>query len=148
MIITEYFAECQRNTDNWKNMPRRMLRNRTLCQASRMAFGFSGIKHEDEALDIEATVTTTDPTQKQLPESAPPKVVPPVEGKTPQAEVETLIVNSGFTFDQLAKWGESQGVIPDATSYAGFAELPTDVCRRLLRATAGLLNGLKTGGVV
>jgi phage recombination protein Bet len=29
VVVTEYFDECQRNTDNWKNMPRRMLRNRT-----------------------------------------------------------------------------------------------------------------------
>lgn len=144
MIITEYFAECQRNTDNWKNMPRRMLRNRTLCQASRMAFGFSGIKHEDEALDIEATVTAADPAPKALPNAAPPAVVPPAEGKTAQAELETLLVTAGFTYDQLSKWGETQGVIPDASSFAGFSELPTDVCRRLLRAQAGLLKGLES----
>ena len=36
--ITEYHDECKRNTDPWNNMPRRMLRNRTLSQASRVAF--------------------------------------------------------------------------------------------------------------
>jgi len=140
--ITEYLSECQRPTEPWKNMPRRMLRNRTLCQASRIAFGFSGIKHEDEALDIQATVISAD-TSHQLPDSPPPKVVPPAEGKTPQAELETLLVTAGFTYDQLARWGETQGVIPDASSFSNFSELPTDVCRRLLRAQAGLLKGLE-----
>lgn len=144
MIITEYFSECVRNSDNWKNMPRRMLRNRTLCQASRMAFGFSGIKHEDEALDIEAIVSSDPPAPLKQITEPPPKVVPPAEGKTPQAELETLLVTAGFTYDQLAKWGETQGIIPDASSFGGFAELPTDVCRRLLRAQAGLLKGLET----
>ena len=142
MIITEYFNECVRNTDNWKNMPRRMLRNRTLCQASRMAFGFSGIKHEDEALDIDAVVVP-DPIQKAITE-APPKLVSPATGKTVQDELETLLVTAGFTYDQLSKWGETQGVIPDASSYSNFSELPTDICRRLLRAQAGLLKGLET----
>ena len=144
VIITEYFSECVRNSDNWKNMPRRMLRNRTLCQASRMAFGFSGIKHEDEAIDIEATITSSEPTQKALPNTPPPTIVPPAEGKTPQAELETLLVTAGFTYDQLAKWGEAEGVIPDASSFGSFSELPTDVCRRLLRAQVGLLKGLET----
>src|SRR5688572_13134058 len=58
--ITEYMAECKRNTDPWNNMPRRMLRNRTLCQASRVAFGFSGVKHEEEseAIDIQSVVVS------------------------------------------------------------------------------------------
>jgi hypothetical protein len=145
--VTEYFSECVRPTDPWKNMPRRMLRNRTLCQASRMAFGISGIKHEEEALEIDAIVTSATSaadTSHQLPDSPPPKVVPPADGKTPQAELETLLVTAGFTYDQLAKWGEAQGVIPDASSFSNFSELPTDVCRRLLRAQAGLLKGLET----
>lgn len=35
VVITEYLGECKRNTDPWNNMPHRMLRNRTLCQAAR-----------------------------------------------------------------------------------------------------------------
>src|ERR1035437_1346782 len=54
--ITEYMAECKRNTDPWNNMPHRMLRNRTLCQASRIAFGFSGVKHEEEIIDVVSTI--------------------------------------------------------------------------------------------
>jgi phage recombination protein Bet len=139
--ITEYLAECKRNTDPWNNMPRRMLRNRTLCQASRVAFGFSGVKHEEEteAIAIEATIVSTSPA------TLPPKEVKPAEGKTPQAELEALVVTAGFTFDALQKWGIGSGNIEGADSMASFSEVPTDVCRRLLRAPAGLLKGLELG---
>lgn len=138
--ITEYFTECVRPTDPWKNMPRRMLRNRTLCQASRVAFGFSGVHHEEEmeAINVEATIVD----QKQLPNTPPPKVVPPADGKTPQAELEAAIVTAGFTFTNLQKWGTESGNIEGAEAMAGFADIPTDTCRRLLRAQATLLASL------
>jgi len=144
--VTEYFAECVRPTDPWKNMPRRMLRNRTLCQASRMAFGISGIKHEEEAIEIDAIVTSAtseapEPT-KQLPNTPPPKVVPAAEGKTPQDELETLMVSNGYTFGEFIEWAGREGHIADPTSVGGFDQLPTDVCRRMLRAQAGLLKAL------
>lgn len=137
--ITEYMAECKRNTDPWNNMPRRMLRNRTLCQASRVAFGFSGVKHEEEseAINIEAVVTSAE--VKQL----PPTVVPPADGKTPQAELESLVVSAGFTFNAVQKWGEATGNIEGADSLASFSDIPTDIARRLLRAQKGLLTGLE-----
>jgi phage recombination protein Bet len=50
--ITEYFEECKRNTDPWNQMPRRMLRNKAIIQAIRVAFGIGGIHDEDEAEDI------------------------------------------------------------------------------------------------
>ncbi len=138
--VTEYFSECVRNTEPWKTMPHRMLRNRTLCQASRIAFGFSGVKHEEEVevINVESVVET-----KALPSIPPPKVVPAEGGKTPQAELESLCVTNGFTFDTLQKFGIESGNIEGADSLASFAEIPTDVCRRLLRAQSGLLKGLE-----
>lgn len=50
--IPEYFEECQRNTDPWRQMPRRMLRHKALIQAARVAFGLGGVFDEDEAADI------------------------------------------------------------------------------------------------
>ncbi len=52
VIITEYFEECKRETDPWRTMPRRMLRNKATIQAIRVAFGIGGIHDEDEARDI------------------------------------------------------------------------------------------------
>jgi phage recombination protein Bet len=138
--ITEYMAECKRNTEPWNNMPHRMLRNRTLCQASRIAFGFSGVKHEEEAdsINIESTVMPAEPLKK-IPAEAQPKG----EEKTPQQQVEALVIANGYTFDHLAKWGLETDNIPGADSMTGFEDLPNDVCKRLLRATAGLLSGLE-----
>ena len=51
--VTEFLAECRRNTDPWK-MPFRMLRHKAIIQCARVAFGFSGIMDEDEAGSIKA----------------------------------------------------------------------------------------------
>lgn len=47
--IREWLSECKRNTGPWKQMPKRMLRNRALAQAVRVSFGISGILLTDEA---------------------------------------------------------------------------------------------------
>lgn len=52
VVITEYYVECFRNTEPWRQMPSRMLRHKALIQAARYAFGLSGIYDEDEASDI------------------------------------------------------------------------------------------------
>lgn len=49
VTVTEYMAECRRNTDVWKQWPARMLRHKAAIQAARYAFGFSGIVDQDEA---------------------------------------------------------------------------------------------------
>lgn len=46
---TEYMAECKRDTQVWKQWPRRMLRHKAAIQAARYAFGFAGIVDQDEA---------------------------------------------------------------------------------------------------
>jgi phage recombination protein Bet len=61
----------------------------------------------------------------------------------PQAELETLVTEAGFNLDTLLKWGDTSGNIPDGSSIASYAEIPGDVCKRLLRAKTGLLAGLK-----
>lgn len=47
--VTEYMAECQRDTEPWKRWPRRMLRHKALIQCARYAFGLAGIVEPDEA---------------------------------------------------------------------------------------------------
>lgn len=60
--VTEWMDECARNTEPWKNWPRRMLRHKAMIQAARIAFGFSGIKDEDEAQRMdEATAPAVPP---------------------------------------------------------------------------------------
>lgn len=52
--ITEYFDEVKRNTEQWANMPKRMMRHKALIQGVRVAFGVSGLYDEDEANDMKA----------------------------------------------------------------------------------------------
>ena len=58
--VTEYYDECKRGTEPWKQMPRRMLRHKALMQCGRIAFGLSGIVDEDEAQDIIKNVEAVD----------------------------------------------------------------------------------------
>jgi len=135
--ITEYLDECKRNTDPWNNMPRRMLRNRTLCQASRVAFGFSGVHNEDEAaaITVESTVMPSEP---------PPKLIAPIEKPaTAQAELEALVLGEGYDFTTLQKFGIESGNITNADSVGSFSEITTDDAKRLLKAKTGLLAALK-----
>lgn len=72
-VVTEYFAECFRATEPWKQFPARMLRHKALKECARVAFGFSGITDEDEAKDTIRNVTPA-PTM-----AAGPALALPVE---------------------------------------------------------------------
>lgn len=49
IVVTEYLAECFRQSEPWQKYPRRMLRHKALIQGARYAFGFAGIVDPDEA---------------------------------------------------------------------------------------------------
>jgi phage recombination protein Bet len=89
--VTEYLAECRRNTEPWK-MERRMLRHKATIQGARVAFGFSGITDEDEAAATPGLANARDVTPKparatpldptKLPgEPAPAEATPVVEAQ-------------------------------------------------------------------
>jgi phage recombination protein Bet len=65
--VTEYLAECKRETAPWKSHPRRMLRHKAMIQAARLAFGFTGIYDPDEAERIrESRVIDITPTRDDV----------------------------------------------------------------------------------
>lgn len=66
-----------------------------------------------------------------------PAKEPEAKAETPQAELMLVVTGVGFNFDVFQRWGEASGSVPDASSMAGFRDLPTDVCKRLLKAFAG-----------
>jgi phage recombination protein Bet len=76
--ITEWFAECQRATDVWKTMPKRMLRHKAFIQAARLAFGLAGIYDEDEGRVI-AEAPARDVTPLRVPSPTEVEVVETVE---------------------------------------------------------------------
>jgi phage recombination protein Bet len=51
-VHREYLDEVKRNTEPWKQHPRRMLKWKTIIQTGRIAFGFGGIHDEDEGQDV------------------------------------------------------------------------------------------------
>lgn len=72
---TEYMAECKRNTDTWKQWPRRMLRHKALIQAARYAFGFSGIVEPDEWERSPENARDVTPPSPPSPPSQPPAAI-------------------------------------------------------------------------
>ena len=51
-VVTEYLAECKRNSLPWNTAPKRMLRHRAIIQCARVAFSFGGIYDPEEAREI------------------------------------------------------------------------------------------------
>jgi hypothetical protein len=82
ITVTEYLAECTRNTGPWGSHPRRMLRHKAMVQCARLAFGYAGIYDADEA----------DRIRDVVPESAErPAIEMPVEALPEHAEPEELL---------------------------------------------------------
>ncbi len=73
--VTEYFSECNRSTEPWKVNPRRMLRHKALIQCARVAFGFSGIVDDEEAVSPQVQVNVT-PSRPIFRSKLEPKVEP------------------------------------------------------------------------
>jgi phage recombination protein Bet len=138
-VITEYYDECRRETQPWKDMPRRMLRNRTLCQAARIAFGFSGVVEEDEARQGGMIVDVSEAEQPTIPRLN----APPSEFKTtPQQDLEAAVLGAGFTFDLFRKLAIDTGIVNDASSIGSFAEIPTEDAKRVMRGVKTMLKTL------
>lgn len=80
--VTEYLDECRGGGGPvWKSHPKRMLRNRVLCQCARIAFGFAGVMEPEEfeqwqAKDI--TPARAIPDLPDIPDEAPVQQISPV----------------------------------------------------------------------
>jgi phage recombination protein Bet len=112
VVVTEFMAECRRPTEPWKSHPRRLLRHKATIQAIRYAFGFAGIKDEDDAEVIYSSPTVVESRPvadlnarlaASTPEPAPTETIDTATG-----EVAPL---SSFALDLLS-------VISDAGSIA------------------------------
>lgn len=92
VAVTEYFEECFRNTDPWKQMPRRMLRHKALMQCGRIALGLSGITDEDEGNDIREVHATVlaEPSPKAI---AVKDAIEKKRGKAKPSAKESKAVN-------------------------------------------------------
>jgi phage recombination protein Bet len=129
--VTEFYKECFRATEPWKQMPRRMLRHKALKEAARVAFGFSGITDEDEARDImrNADARMIDPKKEikapggpvrtEQPDFAPPAAELPKKAKAkevaPQAEDVDVSQEKLFA-EQKPKEDKKARKVPTSTS--------------------------------
>jgi len=80
-VVVEDLAECRRDTDPWRLMPRRMLRGKAFAQAVRLAFGVRAPADEADADVVPDTLT-------------PVRVVGPVPAAA-SAAPEPILVSSG-----------------------------------------------------
>ncbi|NTG07104.1 RecT family recombinase [Rhizobium rhizogenes] len=106
VTVTEYLNECIRSTDPWK-MKHRMLRHKAMIQASRYAFGFSGIYDEDEGSKI-ADIKDITPPKPPVPPAPPEDNVldgdiieadAVIENEKPAGEIDPHEDANGVDFD-------------------------------------------------
>jgi phage recombination protein Bet len=96
--VTEFYEECFRATEPWKQMPRRMLRHKALKEAGRVAFGFSGVTDEDEARDIKMANAREFPPPRKIVDK--PEFTPLAKGKIPEEDIKAFAPPEGASADQ------------------------------------------------
>jgi hypothetical protein len=140
--VTEYLAECRRNTPPWNQYTRRMLRHKAFMQCVRVAFGLGGIHDEDEARDImqnESGGTPSVTTARIAALNAAAKVTnrPVSEGQTFEPDPAAMAVVAG---EPATDEGEQDisgadtstpdGVVPDVSSAADFYDFMSEMAQR------------------
>src|SRR5690606_22390335 len=88
--VTEYMAECRRDTKPWKTHPSRMLRHKAMIQCARLAFSFAGIYDPDEAegiIDVTPERPKQNARQTSLAEIVDAEIVPE-ESREPGSDDE------------------------------------------------------------
>lgn len=148
--ITEYYEECQRGTDNWKNMPRRMLRHRALCQGVRVAFSVGGVMDEDEAESMHDPVADAKPIHATVTDSTPTKRAEKVsvKGIAPNKKdlVGAWMTEKQYTWAQIQPILDSENVIDGADSIASFDEITEDQATAIFGVRSGLERALGPKG--
>jgi phage recombination protein Bet len=161
--ITEYFEECKRNTDPWNQMPRRMIRNKAIIQAIRLAFGVSGIHDEDEARDISGQVqivsgakpvfrpraVETEDIEDDIPMGEPVQTtataalasdeLPVFEADTPQRQIQVAITDAGVSEADFLK-----ALKATAPQLVGKAKLVSELSDDAANAALADLNEILT----
>lgn len=78
-----------------------------------------------------------------VPSSVAPAEPPSGEATlTAQQSLAAIVTGGGFTFDDFRRWGADSQNVPDADSLGSFDEVPEKIAARLIRAKAGLLQGM------
>lgn len=96
---------------------------------------------------IQGVISADAPAPIFLQQADGPKQIPaesaPAAKKTPQEELEELVLAGGYDFNLVQKFGIDSGNITGADSLAGFGEIPAEEAKRLLKNKTGFLNALE-----
>ncbi|GAP67359.1 bacteriophage recombination protein [Mizugakiibacter sediminis] len=118
--VTEYMAECKRNTDVWRQWPARMLRHKATIQAARYAFGFAGIMEQDEA----ERMGDIDGARKD--ENVVPGVFVEDKRKARHDEAaEQYAASIELIKDRISEWDATQDSDALYTAAEAWAEIPS-----------------------
>ena len=151
--VTEYLAECFRNTEPWK-MKHRMLRHKATIQCARVAFGFSGIVDEDEGermRDVTPNIQPAKRTARAEPLNPFPKADPPadmfaaeVPEKTALEAVKERLTTDGIEWTQINRKLLDDGILDDVRNNPD--DCTDDELRSILSAWSGIQAIVKGGG--
>jgi phage recombination protein Bet len=160
--VTEYLAECKRNTEPWNTMPARMLRHKALMQGVRVAFGFGGVYDEDEARDVamrDVTPATPTPSKPKFlnaaPEVQPEPEAPPVTTEVVEevaddsdqreallSSIQEAMDADCITATQVRKWAHKNKLAE--SDKLALKSLPTDSLNAILSRWAELKGGVES----
>lgn len=137
--ITEYMDECKAaGGPVWQKSPKRMLRNRTICQGGRVAFGFAGLMDRDEFDQWQATKDITPKPAAIVPVSAVFDIADIPDEPVAETADEPLADPSGF----LAKLEEDRGFCESAEELDELRQSNIDMRDRLSDADKAKFDAL------
>ena len=127
--VTEFLAECKRDTAPWKSHPRRMMRHKAMIQAARLAFGYGGIYDQDEAerivernmgpaavVDITPSASRTADVKAKLAQRGNRQAIldssPPEPEPGPDLATVLRMIEEAFTRDELKASVEAAKLLP------------------------------------
>ncbi len=115
IVVTEYMEECKRNSDPWKQYPRRMLRHKAMIQCARYAFGFSGFYDPDEAERINGNGDVS--PMRVIEDDGPPPPPAPSPPPSPsptreEGQTEVEIIEAGRREPVEILWEDDAVPIP------------------------------------
>lgn len=141
--VTEYLAECRRNTDPWK-MERRMLRHKATIQGARVAFGFSGITDEDEAAATPGLANTRDVTPARSVPIDPFAEIPAELAEPAAPVVEAEVVEIEFDEQPAEPDPMDDGQLVDFLDMVQGCEDATSLTKLVTAANAGFQDAKQT----
>lgn len=118
VAITEYMAECKRETAPWKSHKRRMLRHKAFIQGARIALGIVGVVDEDEAAAMGAVAPVKAGAIIDA-SAVPPAPLEPMENGHVSAGADAQVVDAeaarqGQGDQAPAAQGEPEAIPPAA----------------------------------